>query len=93
MLSEGQVWGGDLSNHGRSFSSCSFGMAVVRQDVGQAQNTIHLQMEKGHILCILGEDHRIGMRQRIKGPDLGQSGSLSTLGASALAPAEIGDLP
>lgn len=56
VLGEGQMWGGHLGHHSCSFSSSGLGVAVICQDVGQAQDTIHLQMETGTVLVDLEKD-------------------------------------
>lgn len=53
MLGEGEMWGGNLGYHGCSLSSSGLRVAVISQDVGQAQDTVHLQMERKNFLVYL----------------------------------------
>lgn len=50
------MWGGNLGYHSCSLSSSGLGVAVISQDIGQAQDTIHLQMERRNFLVYLERD-------------------------------------
>lgn len=57
MLGEGQMWGGNLGYHGCSLSSSGLRVALISQDVSQAQDTVHLQMERKKFLVCLEREH------------------------------------
>lgn len=46
VLGGGVVGGGDLGHHGRRLSPGRLHAAVIAQDVGQAQDPVHLQGER-----------------------------------------------